>query len=154
MVLTSTINIDLGAQIAILNANVGVDTVELITYDNSTFQVTFDARPNLIINFTEFLSFCDQVNILQTAILFNYANINVFATTPFTQLIINELHDPGTWNLTVSAHTDPNIVEYEGTKSSVKIYMLERSGSKTLGFAEWLYFLQALNHYRLSIKAF
>lgn len=154
MALVSNIVIDLLGQTAILTATVGGDSVEVITYDNATKQVTFDARAYILISFSEFLSFCDQVNIFQTAILFNYSTINVFLTTPFTQLIINELHDSGMWNLTVETDAAPNVVEYQGTGSSSKLEMLKRSGSKTLTFPEWLYFLQALNHYRLSIKAF
>lgn len=55
---------------------------------------------------------------------------------------------------TVSGETDPDIVAYEGTKSSLKMDIAERSGNKTIDFPKWLYFLQALNHYRLSIRAF
>ncbi len=153
MVLVSTINVDLGSESVVLTASVSSDIVDVITYDNTTQQVTFDTRPGIIINFTEFLSFCDQVNIFQTAILFNYSP-NIAATTPFTQILVNELHDPGMWNLTITPHTDPNIIEYQGTRSSSKVEMFERSMSKTLDFAEWVYFLVALNHYKLSIKAF
>lgn len=138
----------------ILTCTVSGNSVETITYDNLTNEVTFDARDDIIISFSEFLGFCDQVNIFQTAILFKNPSINPFEIIPFSQLIINEIHDPGTWNLTVTPHTDPNVVEYQGTKSSEKIEMLPRAGSKTLSFPEWQYFLLALNHYRLSIKSF
>jgi hypothetical protein len=152
MALTSTINIDLGSGTVNLIALVDGNSVELITYDNSTKLVTFDPRDDIIINFSEFLSYCDQINIFQEAIVFNYSpNI---ASKPFTQIIANELHDPGMWNLTVSAHTDPNVVEYQGTKSSVKMEMLPRASSKTLTFPEWVYFLDVLNHYKTSIKNF
>lgn len=153
MVLVSTINIDLGTQTAILTCSSNGNSVDVITYDNSVQEVTFDSRDGIIIDFSEFLSFCDQINIFETAILFNF-NSNVFATTPFSQMIANELHDPGMWNLTISAHTDPNVYECQGTKSSQKMDIMPRAGSKTLTFPEWLYFLQALNHYRLSIKGF
>jgi len=154
MALVSNIVVDLASGLINILATVLGSNVENITYDNSTNQITFDARDDIIIDFAEFLPFCDQINIFQTAILFNYPSINVFATVPFSQLFINELHDPGIWNLIISAHTDPNVVEYQATKSSTKVEMLPRSGSKTLEFPEWQYFLQALNHYRLSIKAF
>lgn len=154
MALFSNIVVDLASGTIVLTSTVSSNPVETITYDKTSNQITFDARDGIIIDFSEFLPFCDQVNIFQTAILFNFPGIDVFSTTPFTQLIINELHDPGQWNLTVTPHTDPNVVEYEGTKSSTKLNMIARVGSKTLSFPEWTYFLQALNHYRLSIKGF
>lgn len=154
MALVANIVVDLASGTIVLTSTVSGNSVETITYDNSTKEVTFDSRDGIIISFAEFLPFCDQVNIFQTAILFNYPSINVFSTIPFAQLIINELHDPGQWNLTVTPHTDPNVVEYEGTKSSTKLSMNARPSSKTLSFPEWQYFLQALNHYRLSIKSF
>lgn len=152
MVLVSNINIDLTAGTAILTSTKDGNSVETLTYDNATKEITFDSRDDIIISFTEFLSFFDQVNIFQTAIVFNYNSI--INSSPFTQLIINELHDPGMWNLTVSPHTDPNLVEYQGTKSSTKLEMLPRAGSKTITYPEWIYFLQALSHYAQSIRNF
>lgn len=154
MALISNIVIDLAGQTAILTATVIGNSVELITYDNSSKLITFDARAGIIIDFSEFLSFCDQMNIFETALLFNFPNINTFATIPFSQMIIDEEHVGGQWDLTVTSGAVPLVVEYEGTRSSTKLNMLERLASKTLEFPEWLYFLQALNHYRLSIKAF
>ncbi len=154
MALVSNIVLDLASSTVVLTATVDSNSVDVITYDNTVNQVTFDARAGIIIDFSEFLAFCDQVNIFQAAILFSFPSIDVFATTPFAQMLTNELHDPGQWNLTVTPHTDPNVVQYEGTQSSSKLNMIERAGSKTLDFPEWLYFLQVLNHYRLSIKGF
>jgi len=65
MALVTTININLNDQIAILTSTKDGDSVELITYDNSTQQVTFDSRLTINIDFIEFLSFCDQINIFQ-----------------------------------------------------------------------------------------
>lgn len=154
MALISNIVIDVAAQTAILTATVNGDSVELLTYDNTIQEVIFDARPDIIIQFSDFLSFCDQINIFETAILFNFPSINTFTTILFSQMISDEEHVGGQWNLTVTSGADPLVVEYEGTRSSTKLNMLERSGSKSLSFPEWLYFLQALNHYRLSIKSF
>lgn len=154
MALVSNIVIDLASGTIILTATVSGVSVETITYTQSNNQVTFDARDDVIIQFSEFLPLCEQITILETAILFNYPSINVFATTPFTQMQVNELHDVGMWNLTVTSVSNPNIVEYQGTKSSTKLEMLERADNKTLSFPEWLKFLIALNHYKLSIKGF
>lgn len=154
MALVSNINVDSASGTIAFTSSVLENDVENITYDSSTNEITFDARADIIIDFSEFIALCNQINIFQTAILFIYPGIDVFATHPFSQLIINELHDPGMWSLTVSPHTDPNVMECQGTKSSTKMEMLPRSGSKTLSFPEWQYFLQALNHYRLSIKSF
>jgi len=156
MVLNSTINVDLGSGTIIFNAISGSDTIELITYDNSVQEVTFDARPDIIIQFDEFLNFIRQINILQTAILFNFTSVNSFSTVPFIQIIVNEFHDVdlGMWNLTVNAFTGPIVIEYQGTRSSTKLEMLERSSSKTLTFPEWQKVLLALNNYRSSIQAF
>lgn len=46
------------------------------------------------------------------------------------------------------------VEKYEGTQSSSKILINKRPSNKILEFPEWIYFLQALNHYRLSIKGF
>lgn len=154
MALVSNIVVDLVNKTIILSCSVDSNPVETITYDKATNTVTFDSRDDIIINFSDFLDFCNQVNIYQTSILFNFPSIDVFSTTPFVQIMTNELHDPGQWNLTISAHTDPTLIEYEGTRSSQKLYMLPRAGSKTLEFPEWEYVLTQLNHYKLSIKGF
>lgn len=154
MALVSNIVISLVNQTVNLRATVDDNLVEDITYDKTTNQITFAERGEFVINFDEFLPFCDQVNIFQTAILFNFPSIDVFSVIPFSQLVINELHDGDTWDLTVSNQNDPNIVEYICTKSTTQTDMLKRSPSKTIEFPEWTYFLQALNHYRLSIKNF
>lgn len=156
MALVSTINIDLASQTDILAATVSGTPVETITYDNSTKQVTFDARASILINFSEFLAFADQVNIFQTSILFNFSTVNASATTPFDKLTSIEYHDigAGNWNLTVSPLAGDDVVSYEGTASSQKLVMNERFSSVTLSFPEWILFLQSFNHYRLSIKSF
>lgn len=156
MVLVSTILIDLGSQTATLNGLVGVDIVENITYDNVTHSVTFDARASILINFAEFLAFADQVNIFQTAIIFNFSTANIAATTPFDKITSMEYHDigAGNWDLTVSPLAGDDVVSYEATKSSLKFVMNARSSAVTLSFAEWVLFLQSFNHYRLSVKAF
>lgn len=153
MSLLSVMNIDLASQTLILNCTVDSNLVDNITFDNSTQNVTFDSRDDIIISFSEFIAFCNQLFIFQQAIFNNYGT-DPFATNPFLQLIVNELHDVGMWNLTITAHTDPNVVEYQGTKSSQKLEMLPRAGSKTLTYAEWLKFLIAINHYKNSILGF
>jgi len=154
MALVSTIVVDLANKTVVLTATVDSASVDVITYDNNANQVTFDQRDGIIISFAEFLDFVAQVNIFQAAILANFSGINPSSANPFTQIMINELHDPGQWNLTVSPHTDPDVVAYEGTKSSLKLNMLVRPSSKTLEFPEWQYFLIALNHYSRSIQQF
>lgn len=156
MVLLSQIVVDTGAQTVVLSATVGGDSVETITFDNTTQELIFSSRPSLIINFSEFLSFSDQVNIFETAILFNFSTINAAATKPFNKNVSTEYHnlDAGNWNFTVSTLSGDEIVSYEGTKSSLKLLMNTRSSDITLTFSEWILFLQEFNHYRLSIKAF
>jgi hypothetical protein len=156
MVLVSLIQVDTGSQTVTLTATVGGDSVETITFDNTTQQVTFAARSGILINFSEFLSFSDQVNIFETAILFNFSTINSAATKPFDKIVSNEFHDigAGNWNLTVSPLSGDDVVSYEATKSSLKLYMNTRSSDVTLSFPEWILFLQSFNHYRLSVKAF
>jgi hypothetical protein len=153
MALQSNILIDLAAGTIILNAQVGSDIVDIVTYDNATKRITFSDRAEVLTSFSEFVSFCEQMNIFQTAILFNYSP-NVAATTPFLQILADEHHTPGQWNMTVSSDTDPNVAQYEGTHSSSKLLMIARVGDKTIDFPEWLFFLQVLNHYKLSIKNF
>lgn len=156
MVLVSNIAVDTGLQTVVLTSTVGVDTVEIITFDNTTQQVTLSARASILINFSEFLSFADQVNIFETAILFNFSTINIAATKPFDKLISNEFHDIGSgdWNLTVSPLSGDDVVSYEATKSTLKFLMNTRSSDVTLSFPEWILFLQSFNHYKLSVKAF
>lgn len=156
MVLLSSIIVDTGAQTVVLTANVGVDSIETITFANSTQEVTFAARASIQINFSEFLSFADQMNIFETAILFNFSTINAAASSPFVKQTSIEYHDvgAGNWNLSVSPLAGDDVVSYEATKSSLKFVMNTRAGDVTLTFPEWILFLQAFNHYRLSIKAF
>lgn len=156
MVLLNTIVIDLSARTAVLNSTQSGNVVETVTYNANTNDVTFDARPYILLNFTEFLTFCDQMIILQTAVLFNYAP-NITLTKPFGQVIVNELHNlvSNQWNLTVSNFTSPPyVMQYEGTRSSLKLEMEDRASTVTLTFPEWTVFLAALLHYRLSIQAF
>lgn len=154
MALTSNIVLDSALSTIVLSASTGDGSVETITYDGTVNQITIDTRDSIIIDFTEFLSFCDQVNIFQTAILFRFSSVSILATQPFRQAIANELKTNGNWNFTFSGPTDPDICQYEGTKSSSKLLMNARGMAKTLEFPEWVYFVQALNYYKLSIKGF
>jgi hypothetical protein len=153
MALLYLITVDLLNSTEILNSSVDSSLVENITYDNFGKSITFDARENIIINLVEFIDFVNQVNIFQTSISFNYKP-STSLVFPFSQIIINELNDITNWNLVVAAHTDPNIVDYEYTKSSSKMNMNPRASNKTISFSEWLYFLTSLNHYVNSLKQF
>lgn len=155
MSLVSNIVVDLASGTVVLTSTVSGNSVENITYLNSGKQVTFSARPDITITQSEFLSFCDQVNIFQTAILFNF-NPDVFAIIPFGSCNNTETHDTGLnqWNLVCIYGASPRVCNYSFFKASGNEVLTNRGSSKTLDFPEWQYFLQALNHYRLSIKQF
>lgn len=156
MALTTTIVVDTSVNTIVLSSSSIDGAVETITYDAVTNQVTIAARSAILINFVEFLNLCDQINIFETAILFNFSLVNILTTKPFIQVASTELHDvgAGNWNLTCSPLTGSNICEYQATKSTLKFYMVSRDADVILEFPEWVLFLQSLNHYRLSIKAF
>lgn len=153
MTLNSNIVINLGNQTAVLTCSSDGFAVETLTYDNSNKTINFYKREPLTISGSEFISFGNQVNIFQTAILFNFSPL-ISDTTPFSQMIVNELHDlgPETWSLVVSPHTDPNVCDYVATLSSLDVALNDRNPSQTIDFPEWIVFLAALNHYRLSVR--
>lgn len=155
MALVSNIVIDLSSKTAVLTSTVSGNNVEVITYVNSLQQVTFNARPDITISQADFLSFCDQINIFQTAIIFNF-NPDVFAIIPFGSCNNTENHDSvlNQWNLVCIYGATPRVCNYSFVKATSNEVLTNRASSKTLEFPEWTYFLQALNHYRLSIKGF
>lgn len=156
MVLVSNIAVDPGAQTIILSSVVGIDPIETVTYENTTKEITFSARPSTLINFLEFFSFSDQLNIFQTAILFNFPSVNIAASKPFDKIESIEFHDigSGNWDLNSSTISGDNIVSYEATKSTEKFLMNERTGDVSVSFPEWILFLQLFNHYSRSVRQF
>lgn len=153
MALLTTIDINLIAKTAVLTCTVSGNRVEIITYTNSTQNVTFTKRDPLTISGTDFMSYTDQIKIFQTAIIFNFSP-NQFATVPFGQCDANEIQDVGsqTWNLTVFSVDGSNVVEYSAALATLDVALIDRNPDKTITFPEWIETLVALNHYRLSVR--
>lgn len=155
MALVSNIQVDLAARTAILTSTVNNNSVELISYVDSNLQITFNSRADINISFSEFIDFVNQVNILQTAILFNFSP-NVFASIPFGSCNNTENHDSvlNKWNLVCIYGASPRVCNYSYDKATTTLTMANRASSKILEFPEWLYFLNQLNHYKTSVKQF
>lgn len=155
MVLVTNIVIDQTLGIATMSVTQSGNTVENINYTHANNQVTFGLRPDISITFTEFLDFAAQIIIFETAIIFNF-NPNVFLTSPFYSANNTESHDSilNKWNLVCIYGATPRVCNYSADKASFLILLANRSGPKTLEFAEWLYWLIILDHYSKSIKGF
>lgn len=155
MVLTTSITISLGTGTAVLQCSTQDGPVETLTYNNNTQTVEFYKRDPITLSGSSFISFGNQINIFQTAIIFNFAP-SQFSTIPFVQMIVNELNDvgAGTWALLISPYDGSDVCNYTANLAESNVYMDNRNPSKTLEFPEWIVFLNGLNHYRLSIRNF
>lgn len=155
MALTTSIIINLAAGTAVMTCTVNDVPVETLTYVNSTQSVDFYKRDPVTISGFDFIAFGNQVNIFQTAIIFNFSP-GVASTIPFAQMIVNELHDvgAGTWALLISPYSGSDVCNYTANLSGSSIDMGNRNPSTTLDFPEWIVFLSGLNHYRLSVRNF
>lgn len=155
MALVNVITIDLVAKTAVLTSTSAGNGVETITYTNSTNQITFSTRADIVISGADFINLIDQINIFQTAILFNFAP-NAFATIPFGSCDNSEVHDivNNNWNLACIYGASPRAINYSGLGASKTVDLLARASPKIIDFPEWIYCLYALNHYRISIRNF
>lgn len=152
MALISNIVISLEDGTAVLAVTRSGDVVETISYENIGQTVTFASRDDITITSSEFIDLCNQVNILQTAILFNYL-VNQLATTPFSVVSCIERNAITTWDFTFSLVDipDPNVADYSDVIADSQVFLAGRHGNKILQFPEWIYFLQSLTHYRKSV---
>lgn len=154
MALVNTLVVDLVTQTIVLtSSNAGL--VETITYSNALKQVTFAARAAINITGAEFIDLVSQINILQTAILFNFSN-NINETVPFNSFNLLDSYDSGanTWNLVCLCGSVPRVFNYSGIGSNSTVDFLARANSKTIEFPEWMKCLQAINSYRTEIRDF
>lgn len=155
MALVNTITIDLVAGSAVLNSTSSGSLVENISYSNVLNQITFASRSDIVISGVDFMTLINQINILQTAILFNFSP-NVSATVPYGSLNVKESHDiiNGKWTLACTYGASPSAVNYSADLATITLDLQTRSGSKTLDFPEWIQLLSLLIQYRLSVRNF
>jgi len=154
MALVSLITIDLVTQTVTLTTTVSGNSVETIIYNDLNKQINFALRPLINISIKDFLDYIAQVNIFQQAIFFNF-NPSIAETLPFGSCSNVENHDVGLneWNLLCVYGALPRVCNYSCNIGSQTVNLANRVNAKTIEFPEWIYFLQALNHYRASIKA-
>lgn len=155
MALVNTITVDLAAKTVVLNSTSGGNLVENITYSQSVNQITFLTRPDIVISGIDFLNLTNQINIFQTAILFNFSP-NINATIPFNSCDNSENHDSvnNLWGLACIYGASPRPINYSAIGSNNTVDLIARGSSKTIEFPEWLNLLNGLNHYRVSIRNF
>ena len=153
MGLTTTIVIDKVLETSVLNVLQGVNTVERITYDNTSKNITVDDRSAITISMDEFLDFISQINIFETSILTNF-NSNPFLTTPFGSCNCTENRDIGaaTWGLVCIFGGIPRLCNYLCNITLKTIDLANRAGPKTISFVEWVYFILHINHYNKSLR--
>jgi hypothetical protein len=151
MALISNIVIDLAAATAVLTCTDGGSSVDVLTYANSNQQVTFSSRPTLTIPAVDFINFANQIQIFQTAILFNF-HANVGAILPFSQMDVSESHPSGAWNLLITQTPGTDVCNYSATLSGSTVAMKNRPLAKTLDFPEWMVYLNGITHYAYSVK--
>jgi len=153
MPISTTISVDLLTQTAVLSCTVGLNSIETFTYNKTNNQVTLSARPDIAITGPEFMDFCNQVNIFETAILFNYAPL-ISATIPFNSTNVTETQDVmnNNWNMVCIFGAPPRVNNYSANSISKIVQLFNRANAKTIDFPEWLVFLTDLNHYRLSVR--
>lgn len=152
----SNIVIDLGAQTAVLTITNASNPVETITYTNSLNQISFAPRSLINISAADFLNYLSQFAIFQTAILFNFPQYT--GTTPFTFMENVETNNTGSnqWDFYSVVGYSPTgrTVDYACLGSNNTANLNNRQFTITLNFPEWLYLLQALNHFQASATAF
>lgn len=155
MALINVITVDLGSKTIVLNCTSAGNLVENITYNQSINQITFATRNDIVISGNDFIILTNQINIFQTAILFNFSpNINAYI--PFNSCDNSENHDSvnNLWGLACIYGVSPRAINYSAIGSNKTVDLLSRANSKNIEFPEWLYLLQALNHYRTSVINF
>lgn len=153
----NNITIDLTANTAVLNITNGGNTVDNITYTQSSNNLVFSNRPLINISRIDFLNMLNQFIIFQQAILNNFSS-NIFSTTPFTEVQNVETNNTGgnTWDFYSVNNYSPigRTVDYSALGSNQTVNVKNRQFSITLSFPEWVYLLQALQHYNASVKVF
>lgn len=151
----NNIVIDLTANTATLTITNSSNAVETITYTQSSNQINFANRSPITISGIDFLNMLAQFVIFQQAILTNFST-SIFITTPFTEVQNVETNNTSTWNFYSVTGYSPTgrTVDYVATSSGSTVTLNNRQFSITQNFSEWVYLLQALNHYNASVKAF
>lgn len=153
----NTIAIDLVTGTAILTITNSSNTVETITYTNSSKTLLFANRSLINISGSDFLNMLAQFIIFQQAILTNFS-ANIFSTMTFTEVQNIENNNTGgnTWDFYCVTSYSPTgrTLDYSALGSYGTVNVKNRQFATTINFAEWVYLLQALNHYNASVKAF
>jgi hypothetical protein len=157
MVLVNSLVVDLSALTATLTVTSSGNPVETFTYSSSTNQIVFSSRTLINIVATDFLTLIAQFNLLQTAILTNFAP-STYIANPFTEIenVETNLTGSNQWNFYSVVGYSPTgrNVDYSAVGASTTVNLNNRQFNQTLNFSEWIYVLQALNHYYLSVRQF
>jgi|HubBroStandDraft_2_1064218.scaffolds.fasta_scaffold164017_1 hypothetical protein len=157
MALVNSIVIDLSALTATLTSTSSGNPVETLTYSQATNQIVFSSRSPTNILASDFLILVTQFNLLQTAILANFAP-STFEATPFTFVENVETNSTSNnqWQFYSAVGYSPTgrSVDYSALGSNSMVNLNNRQFNQTLNFPEWIYTLLAINHYRVSVGQF
>ena len=151
MALVTTIVIDLLNSTGVLTVKDGVNFVETVTY--SVNSITFSSRPLISISVSDFLNLLNQINIFQTALIYNFSPVIQYLNSGSNCKEINDIN-LNTLDLTCTYGNTPDAVNYTGTKSTQLIKLQNRANPKTLTYQYWIDLLSYLIHYSKSIKLF
>jgi len=153
----NNIVIDLVAGTAVLTITNSGNTVDIVTYTNSSNNLHFVNRPLINISGIDFLNMISQFFIFQQAILTNFS-ANIFSSSPFTEVQNVEINNisGNSWDFySVNAYIPTGrTVDYSALSSNSTVNIKNRQFSITINFSEWVYLLQVLNHYNASLKYF
>jgi hypothetical protein len=157
MVLVNTLVVDLSGQTVTLTVTSAGSPVETITYTFSSNTLQFASRSLINISGTDFLTLMQQINLFQTAIIFNF-NVNVITSTPFTEVQNIEDNITGTnqWEFYSVTGYSPTgrTLDYTALGSNATVNLNNRQFAVTVNFPEWTLMLQALNHFKGSVQQF
>jgi hypothetical protein len=153
MALINVVTVDLAAKTINLNSTESGNSVENITYSNVTSQITINSRSGITISASELIDLNNQINILQTAINFNFPGSN-FSIAPFSSVDVTETNNTTTWDLQNKVGNGTNLFDYSAVLSNKTEILNKRTQTQTISLAEWLYIVASLNHYLLSVRKF
>lgn len=155
MALVNNIIIDLVAQTGTLASTQSINVVETILYSAALNQITFALRPAISLSGSDFLNLVAQINIFNSAILFNF-NVNPSATLPYGSVNNTETHDSvnNLWNEVCLIGATPRVFSYSADKNTFLVNFTSRASAKTIEFPEWIDCLVCLKKYQLSVRNF
>lgn len=153
MALVSNIVIDLASQTGTLTVTKSAVSVETITYSSN--QITYALRADIVISVAEFHDLIAQINIFETALLFNF-NIQPALNGLISSINCTEAVDNvnNKCSLACIYGASPRVVNYSADLAAKTVDLQNRASDKSISLPEWNYLLLQLAHYNASLRLY